>query len=151
MRLAIKTEAQSHTNRASGWFQDGVGGRSAPFAPLLSHKIASDHYWDQTGPQSGAGTSHICRKEKRYQRRRNFLVGSFSLSFTFCFSERPPLCAAIHTLISYNLRLSKVACVEKALFAAVLYSSGHLCIICLSFTFQSVNGPWARSSDFTEA
>lgn len=39
MWLAIKTKAQSPTNRAAGRLQDCVGGRSAPLCPLLPHII----------------------------------------------------------------------------------------------------------------
>lgn len=127
---AIKRKAQSATNRASGRFQECVGGRSAPLGPLLPHIIIATR---QAPNQEQVLVTSVRKKHSSRCRLILFWL-SFFFSLNFLLAQRPQLRITIWAdLLSYNPWVSKIAWGEKPLVmklpAAVMYSSGHLCII----------------------
>lgn len=74
MWLAIKTKAQSPTNRDHGRFEGLCGWEASAFVSVNATYNPSDHNWYQAGPQSGEGSCHIRKKGKQQRSWVNILV-----------------------------------------------------------------------------
>lgn len=146
MRLAIKTKSQSPTNRASGRLQGYVGGRSAPSGPLPPQIIPLIINATRQAPnQEQVPVTSVREKNSSSQGLLFFWLSFFLLfaSLKGCISVKASKQACCHVTQEFQA-VTKIAWGEKPL--QFMYSSGHLCIIYLSSTFQCVSA-WLPGSE----